>query len=109
MRKQSILVGFAALAALTACSSAKSARNAAQSTAAPATGAPAPASTPNCNGESPVWAIGGAKVYLVPGDRLYGRTKRGQFLCLSQAQSEGYRAARRPGHQHHRHDKLFSV
>lgn len=89
-----------------ACGSAKSARNAALSTAAPATGAPAAAATPNCHGESAVWALAGPKVYLLPGDRLYGRTKRGTYLCKSQAHALGYKPARHPRRERRR---LFSV
>jgi hypothetical protein len=96
MRTSTILLAAMALAALTSCGSAKSAKNAALSTAAPATGLVARSTPPNCHGEQAVWAIQGTKVYLLPDDRLYGKTKRGEYLCLSRARSEGFRAARRP-------------
>lgn len=108
MKKQSMLLGAAALVLLAGCSSAKQARNAALSTAAPAAG-PTATGRPNCNGQSPVWALPGPKVYLLPGDRLYGKTKRGVYLCLSDAQAQGYKHGRGPlHHRHHRHDAVFS-
>ncbi|HYL26750.1 MAG TPA: hypothetical protein VEW74_02885 [Candidatus Nitrosotalea sp.] len=92
-----------ALAVLSACGSGKSSSNA--SSAPNETGAAA--ATPNCNGESPVWVLPGPKVYLVPGDRLYGKTKSGEYLCLSQAQAEGYRHGRRPFRHHHHGNQPF--
>lgn len=95
MSKWTIVLALIALAGLSACRSGKPSNAAATQTAAPAAGAAR--STPlNCGGESPVWTIQGPKVYLLPGDRLYGKTKHGEYLCLSQAQSQGYRPARRP-------------
>ncbi len=87
--------------AFIACGGNKSsgAGNAARSGASPA-----PAPSMNCNGESPVWALGNPKVYLVSGERLYGRTKHGRYLCLSEAQAEGYQPARHP-FRHHRHHR----
>ncbi|MBV9718175.1 MAG: hypothetical protein JOZ77_02585 [Candidatus Eremiobacteraeota bacterium] len=105
MSKTTIVLAAVALAALTSCrSNVKPSNSAPLQTAAALSGAPVAASPPSCNGESPVWAIEGAKVYLLPGDRLYGKTKRGQYMCLSQAQAEGYHGARHPfRHHHHRH------
>jgi hypothetical protein len=40
----------------------------------------------------------------VPGDRLYGKTKNGEYLCLSDAQAQGYRHGRRPFRHHRRED-----
>ena len=109
MWKLTIAFAFAALAALSACRGGKPSNATTAQTAAPPSGAGAQAPQQNCNGQSPVWALQGAKVYLVPGDRLYGKTKHGAYLCLSDAQAQGYRPARRPYHHHHRHSKLFSV
>ncbi len=66
--------------------------------------AAAPAAMPSmdCNGESPVWALRNPKVYLEPGDRLYGKTKHGLYVCRSQAQAQGYRPAQRPFREHRR-------
>ena len=87
------------LAALAACS------NNAKSNAG---GSPQPggtanaAATPDCNGQSPVWAIARAKVYLLPDDPHYGKTKHAAYMCLSDAQAQGYRHGRGPGRRHHR-------
>ena len=85
--------------ALAACGGNKSNSNASSAGASPA-----PSPSLNCNGESPVWALRSPKVYLVSDDRLYGKTKHGQYLCLSQAQAEGFQPARHP-FQHHRHHR----
>jgi hypothetical protein len=96
MRTPRVLLAAIALVAVTSCASVKSARNAASSTAAAPTGVVARSTPPNCHGEPVVWAIQGAKVYLLPGDRLYGKTKRGEYLCSDQAHAEGFRSARQP-------------
>jgi hypothetical protein len=108
MTKPTILLAAIALAVLAACSSGKSSGSG--GSAQPSESAPSAVTTPalNCNGQSPVWALERVKVYLLPGDRLYGKTRRGEYMCLSNAQAEGYRPARHPFHGHHR-DKLFSV
>ncbi len=49
-----------------------------------------------CGAEAPVWALQSPKVYFVPSDRLYGKTKGGHYLCRSDAHAEGFRPARRP-------------
>jgi hypothetical protein len=85
--------------ALAACGGNKSSGG----NASHAASSPAPAPALSCNGESPVWVLRGPKVYLVSDDRLYGKTRHGQYLCLSQAQAEGYQPARHPvRHHHHR-------
>ncbi|MBV9333587.1 MAG: hypothetical protein JO146_06240 [Candidatus Eremiobacteraeota bacterium] len=93
------------LVAVAACSNGKS----------NAGGSPQPAGVgtaaakPDCHGESPVWAIARAKVYLLPGDPHYGNTKHGSYMCLSDAQSQGYRPGRGHGrsrHHHHRQGAL---
>lgn len=109
MIKPTVIVALAALGALAACRGGKPNNAAATQTAPAATGAMTPATPPDCHGQTAVWAIQGAKVYLLPGDRHYGKTKRGSYMCLSAAEADGYRAARRPFRHHHRRDKLFSV
>lgn len=109
MRKPTIVLAVIAMAALSACRSGKPSGAAALQTGAAPAGAVAHSTPPNCGGESAVWAIQGAKVYLLPGDRLYGKTKRGEYLCLSQAEAQGFRSARRPFRHHHRKNGLFSV
>ena len=95
MNIRTLTLAALATAALAACGSGKS------STAGspqPGGSAPAPvaSSSLDCNGKFPVWVLQSPKVYLMPGDRLYGKTKHGQFLCRSHALAEGYRPARRP-------------
>ena len=108
--KPTVVVALLTLAALTACRGAAKPNNATATQTAPAaTGAMAETTPPDCHGESAVWAIEGAKVYLLPGDRHYARTKRGRYMCLSQAQADGYRAARRPFRHHRKRENLFSV
>lgn len=118
MNKATMLLAAAVLIAMTGCG--KSSRNAqttatgapgatAAPAATPATGAAAGATPPDCNGQSPVWAIYRAKVFLLPGDPHYGTTKRGYYICLSQAQAEGYRHARGPLGHHHHHRDAFSM
>jgi hypothetical protein len=108
MMKPAVVVALAAIAALTACRGGKPNNATATQSAPAATGAMTQATPPDCNGETAVWAIQGPKVYLLPGDHHYGKTKHGSYMCLSQAEADGYRAARRP-FRHHRREKLFSV
>lgn len=111
MTKPTVIVALLVLAALTACRGGGKPNNATATQTAPAaTGEMTHATPPDCHGQATVWAIQGAKVYLLPGDRHYGKTKRGSYMCLEQAEADGYRAGRRP-FRHHRHerDKLFSV
>ncbi len=98
MNKERIALLALAFAAMTACGSGKSSGGGSPqpSAAASAEVTAAAAATPNCNGQSPVWALARVKVYLRPGDRHYGKTKHGEYMCLSDARAEGYRAARGP-------------
>lgn len=110
MTKPAVVVLLASALVLTACRGGKPNNATATQTAPAATGGMTQATPPDCHGETAVWAIEGAKVYLLPEDRHYGKTKRGTYMCLQQAEADGYRAARRPFHRHHRQrDKLFSV
>jgi hypothetical protein len=85
--------------ALAACGGGKSGGNGASQTNA----SPAAVPSMDCNGESPVWALRNPKVYLEPGDRLYGKTKHGLYICRSEAQAQGYRPARRPFRERRQH------
>lgn len=110
MMKPTVVAALAAAALLSACHGGKPNGAAATQTAPAATGARAEATPPDCNGQTAVWVIEGPKVYLLPGDHHYGKTKRGTYMCLEQAEAEGYRAARRPFRHHRRGDKgAFSV
>jgi hypothetical protein len=90
---------IAVATALAACGSGKS-----SSAGSPQPSAAVPmavaSSSLDCNGKFPVWVLQSPKVYLMPGDHLYGKTKHGQYLCKSQAHAEGYRPARRPFRRH---------
>jgi hypothetical protein len=106
MNRTALAFGIA-FALLAGCNSGKSSNaGTASGTAAPAAGATASGS-PNCNGRSPVWALEGPKVYLLPGDRMYGKTRRGSYMCLSDATAEGYRHARGRRHHHHAEQQVF--
>lgn len=47
-----------------------------------------------CGEDTVVWGIGDARVFHLPGSRLYGRAPGGAFLCRSGAELAGYSAAR---------------
>ncbi len=96
MSKSTAALAAIALAALTACASGKSSGAGSPQPSAAASAAATEAAAMNCGGASPVWALQNPKVYLAPGDRLYGKTKHGRYLCQSEAHAEGYRPAGRP-------------
>lgn len=52
----------------------------------------------HCPGDAIVWAnLGGSKAYHTSGDRYYGKTRHGAFMCQKEADQTGYHAAgRRP-------------
>lgn len=61
-----------------------------------------------CGSDAVVWVnTGGSKAWHVSGDRYYGHTKRGAFMCGQAAQQAGYHASgatahpRRGGSQAH--------
>jgi hypothetical protein len=48
-----------------------------------------------CGDDTVVWVnTGGSKVWHVSGDKYYGKTRRGAYLCQHAAQQSGYRAAK---------------
>jgi hypothetical protein len=94
MNKERIALAAMLVAALSGCGNGKSSTG-----GSPQPSAAAAAATPNCNGQAPVWALARVKVYLRPGDRHYGTTKHGEYMCLSDARAEGYRPARGPRRQ----------
>lgn len=88
-----VVIAVTLLAALAACSNnAKSNAGGSQQ--------PAGIATPDCHGESAVWALARTKVYMLPDDPHFGRTKHGAYMCLSDAQGQGYRHARGYGRGH---------
>ena len=64
--------------------------------------APAGAQTPqyappaglSCPGDRPVWVNTRSGVYHYAGERYYGSTKEGKFVCERAAKGEGDRATR---------------
>lgn len=79
----------------------------AKPTTPPATARPAaPASLPpgqykaeadakaHCPGDTVVWANKETRIYHHAGERYYGRTKSGAFMCQKEAATSGFRAPR---------------
>jgi hypothetical protein len=52
----------------------------------------------HCPGDTIVWAnLGSSKAYHPSGDRYYGKTKHGAYMCQKEADQAGFHAAgRRP-------------
>lgn len=85
-------------AALAACSnSGKSNAAGSPQPSGEATTGTSAAATPDCHGESPVWASERRKTYVLPGNSRYGKGKSGSYMCLSDAQSQGYHERRGRG------------
>jgi hypothetical protein len=49
----------------------------------------------HCPGDSVVWAEAALQLYNVKGERWYGATKSGAYVCLRDGEKAGYRARRR--------------
>jgi hypothetical protein len=48
----------------------------------------------HCPGDTVVWVnLGGSKTYHMSGDRYYGKTKQGAYMCQKEADQSGYHAA----------------
>jgi hypothetical protein len=47
------------------------------------------------SGDTKVWVNKDSKIYHLPGDRWYGTTKNGEYMTLSEAERQGYRASKR--------------
>jgi hypothetical protein len=47
-----------------------------------------------CAGDTVVWANTSSKVLHPSGDKYYGHTKRGAYVCQTEAQSAGYHLAK---------------
>lgn len=45
-----------------------------------------------------VWVNTSSKAYHMAGDKFYGRTKHGQYMCQSTAEGKGYHMAGMPKH-----------
>lgn len=88
-------------AANTAASAAAGAANAAGNAASgaantmsnTATSAMSGGTIPDCGAVKAVWVNLNTKVYHEPGDPAYGKTKRGEYLCPSQAVAQGFHRA----------------
>jgi hypothetical protein len=51
----------------------------------------------SCPGDTIVWAnLGGSRAYHTSGDRYYGKTKHGAYMCQKEAAQAGFHA---PGHR----------
>ena len=48
----------------------------------------------HCLGDTVVWVnLGGSKAYHTTGDKYYGKTKEGAYMCQKEADQSGYHAA----------------
>jgi hypothetical protein len=66
--------------------------------AAPAAGSGTP---PDCGAVQAVWVNLNSRVYHLPSDPVYGKTKHGEYLCPAQAKAQGFRPA--GGSERHKH------
>jgi hypothetical protein len=48
---------------------------------------------PDCGAVQPVWVNLRTHKYHEPGDRYYGKTKHGEYLCPNQAKAQGFKPA----------------
>jgi hypothetical protein len=51
----------------------------------------------HCPADGVVWVDVALRIYNQPDERRYGRTRDGVFMCRGDADTDGYRAARRSG------------
>lgn len=73
---------------------------------APATGTPAAAgefateaqAKAHCPGDTVVWANLDSKIYHFAGNRSYGKTKKGTYMCEKDTAAAGFRAAKNEKH-----------
>ena len=48
----------------------------------------------HCPGDAVVWVnLGGSKAYHMSGNKFYGKTKHGAFMCQKEADRSGFHAA----------------
>jgi hypothetical protein len=48
----------------------------------------------HCPGDAVVWVnLGGSKAYHMSGNKYYGKTKHGAFMCQKEADQSGFHAA----------------
>jgi len=73
-------------------------RRAAAATAAPAGSADEATAKQKCGTDAVVWSNPGSKVYHTSDSRYYGKTKKGTFMCMKDATSAGYHAAKSAVH-----------
>ncbi len=53
-----------------------------------------PAAKSHCPGDTVVWVnLGGSKAYHMSGNKYYGKTKHGAFMCRKEADQSGYHPA----------------
>ncbi|MBV8119976.1 MAG: hypothetical protein JO081_08585 [Alphaproteobacteria bacterium] len=56
-----------------------------------------PAAKAHCPADTIVWVnLGGSKAYHTSGDRFYGKTRHGAYMCQKEADQAGFHA---PGHR----------
>jgi len=60
--------------------------------------ASAPEAQSRCPGATVVWVNTSSRVYHFAGNRNYGNTKRGAYMCEADAQASGNRAAKNESH-----------